>query len=102
MGPFMASVAVIFGVDFTGPHMLVVIGLSFFLWDRTIGTSSLSPEAPEELSTDYSGNSTPTLDVNNENQPAKFKLDFVGQLVFITLAILSLMVTLDFQSIRLP
>lgn len=25
MRPFMASVAVIFGVDFTGPHILVVI-----------------------------------------------------------------------------
>ena len=24
MGPFMASVAVIFSVDFTGPHILVV------------------------------------------------------------------------------
>jgi hypothetical protein len=24
MGPFMDSVAVIFGVDFTGPHILVV------------------------------------------------------------------------------
>lgn len=84
----------------------IVIGLSFFLWpqswDRTIETPSLPPEAPEELSADYNENSTPTPDINNENRPEKFKLDFAGQLVFITLAILSLMVTLDFQSIRLP
>lgn len=47
MRPFMASVAVIFGVDFTGPHILVVI--FDYSWEKESGMSEIK-SAPAFLS----------------------------------------------------
>lgn len=36
MRPFMASVAVIFGVDFTGPHILVVMARHIIYYEHLL------------------------------------------------------------------